>query len=317
MRIAAAAAAMGIALVLAEAGLRLARYRESPLTIKEGRAAARNDWRGHHAFKDKRFTADPVLIWKPKPSEGVFNSAGFRGRELAVEKRAGEVLVFAVGDSNTLGWDEVDGPNWPSYLEEFLRGDIPGVVVENAGVIGYSSFQGLGRLAEALGFSPDMVLISFGANDAHLVAVADADFAEHRQADLSRLRLLRLVAALRNRARGKGNLVHRVGLDRYKRNLREMVSLARQARAVPVLLTRPFVGGRGDDPLWWMYHADAYVEATREVAREAGTPLIDLHVPFKDRADLFADESHFNEQGHRLAARLIHRDISRLLVDRR
>src|SRR5207244_3108084 len=86
------------------------------------------------------------------------------------------VRVFAIGDSNTLGWGETNGPNWPLYLGEILNREHRNLTLINAGVWGYSSFQGLRWFEGTLRFNPDVVLISFGANDAHRVTVSDADF---------------------------------------------------------------------------------------------------------------------------------------------
>jgi lysophospholipase L1-like esterase len=64
-----------------------------------------------------------------------------------------------------LGWAEADGPHWPGYLGEILGASGDRTVV-NAGVYGYTSFQGLRRLKQCLDQQPDLVLISFRINDA-------------------------------------------------------------------------------------------------------------------------------------------------------
>jgi len=96
----------------------------------------------------------------------VFNSQGFRGKELG-GKQHGEFRIFTIGDSNTLGWGgSEDAPNWPVHLEDLLQESNNRFTVINAGVWGYTSFQGMRRFKEVLGYDPDMVIISFGSNDA-------------------------------------------------------------------------------------------------------------------------------------------------------
>ena len=96
---------------------------------------------------------------------------------------------IAIGDSNTFGWTVDDGANWPAQLEGRLRAVRPGVEVVNAGVWGYTLYQGRRRFEEMLAFHPDMVIISFGANDAHQVTVPDVAYVRghDRIARLTRL----------------------------------------------------------------------------------------------------------------------------------
>src|SRR5262245_49800303 len=165
-----------LALALVEGLLRLVGYSYTPLSIQV--IQNYSEWRYFHAFEDKHFVYDPYLIWRPRSDAPGFNSQGYRGREISLEKRPGDYRIFAVGDSNTLGWIGHGDPNWPAYLEQYLNEKGGGrFTVINAGAYGYSSFQGLRRFQEALPFHPDMVLISFGCNDAMRVTISDAEFA--------------------------------------------------------------------------------------------------------------------------------------------
>jgi lysophospholipase L1-like esterase len=56
---------------------------------------------------------------------------------------------------------------------------------------------------------------------------------------------------------------------------------------------------------WWKSFGHDYNAATAEIAEELEVPLIDLYAHFKDRDDFFADESHFTEEGHALAAEIV------------
>jgi lysophospholipase L1-like esterase len=233
-------------------------------------------------------------------------------------RASGERLVLTIGDSNTLGWIGED-VHWPRFLGEALRSRGLAVRVANGGVWGHSSFQGRARLDELLRLEPDVVTISFGANDAHRAIVPDAEYVARRaraELALHRLGIGQVVLAALDRFDGGGGepeaLVARVGLEAYRDNLRAMCAAARAAGARCVLLTRCFVG-EPPHPLWWKAFAPRYVEATREVAAELGVPLVDLHAEFAGRPEWFQDESHFTEAGHRRAAAIVAARIADVL----
>src|SRR5262245_45529403 len=169
-------------LVILEIVLRLIGYSYTPLSIhlEEKTKKEWSEWRDYHAFQDKHFTYDPYLIWVPRRDIPGFNAQGYRGKELSPEKAPGSYRIFAIGDSNTLGWVEENSPNWPRYLEGLLTEKEDRYTVVNAGVYGYTSFQGLRAFKQALRYEPDMVLISFGCNDGMRVTVSDATYASRR-----------------------------------------------------------------------------------------------------------------------------------------
>jgi lysophospholipase L1-like esterase len=294
---------------LLEGALGLIGYEDDPLSIQIADAA---DARAYHVFEDENFEYDPDLIWRPRPGQSIFNRQGFRGPELTSPKRAGEFRIFAVGDSNTLGWAGEDGANWPAYLDDAIAPIRADVAVVNAGVWGYASYQGLVRFRQTLAFDPDLVLISFGSNDAHQVLQSDRAYAEHpiRAGDFNRvLRRFRLgqlvLSAVEGRASGEEpRLQPRVGLDEYRANLTRIIDEAGGRGVQVALLTRPYVGPI-IHPRWWKNWGADYAAATVDVAREQGVMAIDVYSFFKGRDDLFADESHFTEEGHRLAAALV------------
>lgn len=299
-----------VSLLLAEAGLRLFDYRYTPLAIRRPGAL---DPRHYHLFEDKSFTYDPELIWAPKKGYDIFNSQGYRGAELSLQKKPGGLRILAVGDSNTLGWPGADGANWPADLERLARARGLPAEVANAGVWGYSSYQGVVRLRRCLELKPDLVLISFGSNDAHPVAVSDREYlARHASRwplleNLARWRLGELLVAVRDRLATPGAeavLGRRVSLAEYHDNLTAMIRMAREKDAVVVLLTRPYVG-ESNQPLWWKNFGADYNAATAEVAAAQAAPVIDVYTAFRDRRSYFTDESHFTREGHLLAAELI------------
>src|SRR5262245_66247229 len=105
--------ATAVALLLVEGALSVIGYTYTPLSIQVIKNYS--EWRYYHAFEDKHFTYDPYLIWRPRPDAPGLNSQGYRGREIGREKAPGEYRIFAIGDSNTLGWIGKDHPRWPAF----------------------------------------------------------------------------------------------------------------------------------------------------------------------------------------------------------
>lgn len=307
-----------LAVALMELVLWVAGYNYSPMDVELGGGDARE----RHLFQSNSFIYDPDLIWRPRKGYSVFNLQGFRGPLLSLEKSPRSLRIFAVGDSNTLGWAEVDGANWPRYLHELLQESVRDVSVVNAGVWGYTSFQGVARFKEVLDYDPDIVMVSFGSNDAHRVTVSDKEFSDSaiRRTELDRtlvrFKLGQLLLATMDRVFGRAatELKPRVSLPDYKENLTWIVRAAKKRNIDVVLLTRPYVGGINNQ-LWWKNFAHQYNQATGEVAENENVTLVDVFSFFKNKEELFADESHFTEQAHRDAAQIIC-DAIRPLLDR-
>jgi lysophospholipase L1-like esterase len=309
-----------ITLALLEVGLTLAGFTTAPVDIQ---IARQSDARTLHVFEDDNFEHHPDLIWTPRRSHSVFNGQAFRGPEIHAPKAAGELRLFAVGDSNTLGWAGPDGAHWPADLARLIDTLHPRATVVNAGVWGYTSYQGVRRVRQTLAFDPDIILVSFGSNDAHWVVESDREYDARafRHTDFGRalegFRLGELVlAAIERATRPDASLGPRVSLDDYRANLVTMVEEGRARGADVVLLTRPYMGPI-DNPLWWKNRAADYAAATADVADSLGVMLVDVYSIFKGRDDLFADESHFTDEGHRLAADVIFDHIKPLIERRR
>ncbi len=299
-----------VAGLLMELLLRAVGYHYSPMEVK---IADKNDAREYHIFETDTFIHDPDLMWRPRKSHSVFNAQGFRGPVVSDPKEPDAFRIFTVGDSNTLGWPDTGGPNWPKYVNELFQESDDNVTVMNAGVWGYTSFQGVARFEEVLEYEPDMVLISFGSNDAHRVTVSDEEFASRPiktsglDRTLDRFRLGHLILATVDRFSAKRavRLKPRVGLSAYRANLNRIIARARTEDITIVLLTRPYVGGI-NDPYWWKNFGHEYNRATVEVAEQQDVLAVDLYSLFRNKGMLFGDESHFTEEGHREAARIVH-----------
>jgi lysophospholipase L1-like esterase len=180
--------------------------------------------------------------------------------------------------------------------------------------------QGLLRFQECLNYDPDIVLISFGANDGHQVRTSDRDYSSKQKGDSSfqnfvkRFRLGKLILFVLNQKWNDNSrgLVCRVSVQEYRQNLESMISIAQENRIQPVLLTRPYIG-TGRDPSIWKYYAPLYYEATKQIATNHGILLIDVYELFKGKNKYFADESHFTHAGHRVAAGYIYAALKPLI----
>jgi lysophospholipase L1-like esterase len=211
-------------------------------------------------------------------------------------------------------------------LEQELNKKEPGrCTVTNAGVYGYTSFQGVRRFNEALQYQPDMVIVSFGCNDGMRVTVSDAAFAS-RPIRKNRLDTVlykthtgQLLLACSDKlfTSGSASLVPRVSVEEYKNNLNEMICVGRERGIKVVLLTRPFtdIEGETHDENWWKNFAPDYNAATKEVGAANGLTVVDIAGYFADKKGMFADESHFTKEGFQLAAKLIHDAIRPLITN--
>jgi len=287
--------------------------------------ASADDWRMAMITGDENREPDPVLLWRPI-DHGPFSSQRFKSPVVQVPKPAGVIRVMCYGDSLT------DGPpkgGWPTWLGRKLAGKAPGRTVEvlNAGVVGYTSHQGLLRfLQEVDVYQPDLVLACFGWNDvAQAADVADKDFRipswpvvwlERR---LVRYRAYLVLMEYAGRWRARPTLAPvqevrrpRVALEDYLANLERFREEAAR-RGIPIVfLTRPHRTSASElgRLSGWRSEVPGYNEALRRWANRNHVPLIDAQAYFEGlpRA-LFADECHFVPAGYEELAGLVARTL--------
>ena len=177
---------LAILLLLFEALLRAAPFRLEVDALLVETADSFEARMFHSHFESKHFVRDPVTFWAPRPSMAPFNSLGYRGEGLPERKEPGEFRVLAVGDSNTLGNQRISWANELAGALAARRPDAGEVTVINASAYGYASFQGKHHLRRFLKYAPDLVLISFGGNDATPNVVADKDYIPYQPAPIYR-----------------------------------------------------------------------------------------------------------------------------------
>jgi lysophospholipase L1-like esterase len=150
------------------------------------------------------FEGDPLLLWRLKPNlDHAYwdftvvstNAQSFRADYPKGRKPAGTFRIVCLGDSVTFGyrvppvWPERPrdfNPEWQPYpmlLEKELRQANPNRSIEvfPVAVPGYTSHQGLAWLRRDIGYlQPDLVIASFGWNDASLSDAPDREAIDTR-----------------------------------------------------------------------------------------------------------------------------------------
>ena len=247
----------------------------------------------------RRFAPTLPAEFRDNPTWTVaLNSNGYRNTEFLASKPASTIRIACIGDSWTFGMNVDQDRTYPGRLAAWLHEAHPEMRfdVQNFGVLGYSSFQGLQLLkTRALDQHPDIVAIGFGMNDSEVAGYRDKDMiAVSRPSiwtrltdfakDLEVYKLVNYVALavrfhpkpmgdyLKEEAKDKGSGTvdyesieawTRVSPHDYEQNIREMVRLAHASGAKVVLL---------DNELW----ADSpYRPILRTISADSNVPLVD------------------------------------------
>jgi acyl-CoA thioesterase I len=105
---------------------------------------------------------------------------------LSVAPALAATRILAFGDSLTAGFGVAPNQAFPVQLAARLKADGYDVVVDNGGVSGDTTADGLARLDWTLGDHPDVALVELGANDM-LRGLAPAQAAANLDAILAKL----------------------------------------------------------------------------------------------------------------------------------
>jgi lysophospholipase L1-like esterase len=277
---------------------------------------------------------DPLLFWRLRPDvhlDGVpfTNNLGLRPPDVTA-KAPGEFRVLSLGESSTFARHVLPSANYSALLEEHLqRASRRGVRVINAGVPGYTLFQGRVYLEHrGLGLDPDAVLLYFGFNDflpvstrqkrdasagAESQALTDRELYDARERWWARAgsmllehsNLFRIVAAgesLRPEDVAPDYSKRRVP-DHDRRQVLEEVRALCEAEGLLLALAVP-----------WYREFEEHAPLLREFAAAHDVPLIDLpkelHRLPRPRAEYFLDELHPTAEGHRAIAAVLERVLA-------
>jgi lysophospholipase L1-like esterase len=130
------------------------------------------------------------------------NREGYRTRPLPRTKSPGVYRILFLGDSTTFGWGVERAERFSDLLEDWLNAASTGLRYEviNLALPGYSSYHGRVVLERyGLAYAPDMVIVSFGANDSRVVPrvvkrmIQHPNWKERAAAVLSGLKTVRLL----------------------------------------------------------------------------------------------------------------------------
>ena len=196
------------------------------------------------------------------------------------------VRVACVGDSITFGWGLHQ--TYPARLGQWLgtNYDVRNFGVSSTTVLRRGDYPYIGRPAytNALDFKADIVVIDFGANDSKHPNDGSLD-----------------ATNTVNNWQHKGDFI-----GDYK----ELIAAFRQANPAAknyISYPTPEYPGR-----WGINEKtirDEMIPMIRTVADETGVTVIDLHSALAGRADLFPDTVHPNDEGAKLMAAEIYRNL--------
>jgi len=291
----------------------------SPLTTR----TMSGDWRDHHVMDGMR-EQDPVLFWRSKAGTFPFSSQGFKTTiEMAIPKPQNVFRIMAYGDSNTEGTQTMD---WPAVLHKLLQSrNTPQRIYEvvNAGVSGYSSYQGVQRfLQEWEKYQPDLIFVSFGWNDISKgIGPSDKSYRPKSPLLIQSLRALiqyrsyqviQHYVISRGLQKKKQQSPLRVPLGDYLENMTSFAEVGGVQDIEVVFLTRPYRATTAEmlKNLDWRSRVPNYNRALSEFARTRGEHVIDVQRYFEDETEgLFMDETHFSEKGMTEMAQFLIREL--------
>lgn len=334
---------IGIPIVAGELLLRVTGYQR--MLIDESAQARTLDQSVaalNQRFEAAAFERDPWLLWRLKSGANLYgvnvDSQGVLINNYTPPKtslKTRPLTILCLGDSVTA----TAYRTFPETAERLANAaeSGPEIRVKNAAVPGYTTEQGLRLFPKLKDTHPDAVLICFGWND-HFPALNLPD----RELGISNhgsrlvhhlLKDVRLYQFLgeplgakssRHREKHDDELTTgtelRVDPKQFRANLQELVNLARQSDAIPILATQPqnlnddseeflrennFTGSRGKDLS--QLHKQ-YNKVIREVAEDNRVPLMDLEEEFVRRKRdymLQPDGIHLTPRGHNHVARLL------------
>jgi lysophospholipase L1-like esterase len=295
------------------------------------------------------FEGDPLLLWRLKPNlDHVYwdftilstNAEHLRTEhvdETVGTKQAETIRIVCLGDSVTFGyrvptvWPEKPteyDPDWlpfPMLLRKELSAANPDRKIETVtmAVPGYTSHQGLAWLKRDIDkLQPDLLIVSFGWNDASLSDVPDREtiktswsavalrgLIDNSQAFAHAVHWLRARQATKDQAEGQVTTrvrrpVARVSLSEYLDNMIAIEDLARQRGAGLIVLAAPYRDHSPEAPeadLMLQYRA-----ALRTTMQQRGIPFLEIRElteeAYPSNEGWFGERIHPNHMGHRLIA---------------
>ena len=295
------------------------------------------------------FEGDPLLLWRLRPNlDQAYwdftvvstNAQSFRANYPIGTKPEGTLRIVCLGDSVTFGyrvppvWPEKPkdyNPEWlpyPMLLEQELRKANPNRQIEvfPMAVPGYTSHQGLAWLRRDIDYlKPDVVIASFGWNDASISDVPDRNvidtswfpvtirwLIDHSQAFAHATRWLR---ARKTPAEQKVTPMARVSDTEYVNNFNAIVNVARDHGAATIVIGAPYRDSNTNPPeAKLMTHYRALLKSSMQQSQTPYLEILELtEAAGSVNEGFFGELIHPNHIGHRLMAS----ELLKLMRERR
>ena len=295
------------------------------------------------------FEGDPLLLWRLRPNldraywdftSVSTNAQGLRADYPIEEKPAGTFRIVCLGDSVTFGYRVP--PVWPERPNDFNRDWLPypmliekelrkanpkrRIEVFPMAVPGYTTHQGLAWLRRDIEhLQPDVVIASFGWNDASVSDVPDREAIDTRWWPVAIRWLVDNSQAfahatrwLRSRNGPPANPPTprpRVSENEYIENFKAIVNLAREHRASAIVIGAPYRDSTTNPPEAQLM--TAYRSALKSAMVQSQTPYLEIleltEAAGSVNEGFFGELIHPNHMGHRLMAS----ELLKLMSERR
>ena len=276
------------------------------------------------------FEYHPRLFWVLRPGirrppsfwGDITNSRGFRMKSEPGDRRE-KVRILCLGDSCTYGLRLPLDHAWPAALDRLLES----AEVVNAGVPGYSSYQGRVLFEDRCeDLEPDVLVVAFGQNDVmawpsrqdgQIVQLHDRDRAEHIGYARTSSRLLQWLLSRRLRrpevlraGTSPEYWLPRVSITDFRANLEHFAGLA------PIVVFVAWVRRKELDPRFEEVYPLERLRRYDQVIlsmRAAGHSVLSVEALFRksglppDR--LFVDSVHATKEGAQLVAQELARHL--------
>lgn len=257
------------------------------------------------------YIKDKELFWRLDPNLKWINSFGCRGKEINIHKKKGVIRIVCLGDSVTFG----NITTYPDILSKLLKIKFAKKKFEviNAGVPGYSSYQGLKWLQkDIIKLKPDILIVYYGLNDAGPAFTKDREQKTPPSFIVSLINLLnktysfkllmKLIYYFKYNSQAEYNYTtQRVPPDEYRNNLIKMKKIMEKIGGKALFIANPT----------YYNPKNGYVFTRSEYFPPQEVDYIDLYSLFKEKEKeaykLFYPDTtpyyfHLSPQGQELLA---------------